>query len=332
MVRTSPITGDPRITSTTRDLGIEVFTPERADSVDVSSRRRASCESPPGSAWSMLRDGNAPVRRWPSSTIRRVTFDDTRPPRPWRCCTSYDADFQVIYLDDFEALQRGGCSRVVILEGPTAADAGADAVVTGLTAKSNRLVDPPADHPLRAALRASPRHQLRRLSRRPSAVPSRRRTGAAGAGRRTGGRSWRSCRGEASPARRLRVAALAGFTPALGMAGLYQGLGQRPDRHRGAPSPASSRRRSRSPSAGCHGHAEHLGMDRIGVALLAVVLMSIAQPSSPGVQPASRSGSSPGWASACQTSSRRGSRRASSSGRVIVRTLEGVAMVDAPSC
>ena len=111
------------------DLGIEVFAPERADWVPVTDLSQGTLDVVYLAARLGLVRLVTGDRRPPLVMDDPfVTLDDVRAPRALQLLREVAADFQVIYLtttDRYDAL----ADKVVVLEGPTAADPHLDAEV-----------------------------------------------------------------------------------------------------------------------------------------------------------------------------------------------------------
>ena len=111
-----------------RSLAIEVFAPEKADWVDVSTLSQGTLDQVYLAARLGLVRLVTGDRRPPLVFDDPfVTFDDARAARAVEMLHELNADFQVIYLTTSERYD-AAADRVVVLEGPTATDAGADAV------------------------------------------------------------------------------------------------------------------------------------------------------------------------------------------------------------
>ncbi len=111
-----------------RTLAIEVFAPEKGDWVDVSTLSQGTLDQVYLAARLGLVRLVTGDRRPPLIFDDPfVTFDDARAARAVEMLHELDADFQVIYLTASERYD-AAADRVVVLEGPTATDAGADAV------------------------------------------------------------------------------------------------------------------------------------------------------------------------------------------------------------
>ena len=110
-----------------RSLAIEVFAPEKADWVDVSSLSQGTLDQVYLAARLGLVRLVTGDRRPPLIFDDPfVTFDDARAARAVAMLHELVADFQVIYLTTSERYD-AGADKVVVLEGPTATDTGADA-------------------------------------------------------------------------------------------------------------------------------------------------------------------------------------------------------------
>jgi recombinational DNA repair ATPase RecF len=111
-----------------RSLAIEVFAPERGDWVDVSTLSQGTLDQVYLAARLGLVRLVTGDRRPPLIFDDPfVTFDDARAARAVEMLHELNADFQVIYLTTSERYD-AAADRVVVLEGPTAIDSGADAV------------------------------------------------------------------------------------------------------------------------------------------------------------------------------------------------------------
>jgi recombinational DNA repair ATPase RecF len=110
-----------------RNLAIEVFAPERGDWVDVSTLSQGTLDQVYLAARLGLVRLVTGDRRPPLIFDDPfVTFDDARAARALDMLHELIGDFQVIYLTTSERYD-AAADRVVVLEGPTATDAGADA-------------------------------------------------------------------------------------------------------------------------------------------------------------------------------------------------------------
>jgi recombinational DNA repair ATPase RecF len=109
-----------------RTLGIEVFAPEKGDWVDVSTLSQGTLDQIYLAARLGLVRLVTGDRRPPLIFDDPfVTFDDARAARAVEMLHELNSDFQVIYLTTSERYD-ATADRVVVLEGPTATDAGAD--------------------------------------------------------------------------------------------------------------------------------------------------------------------------------------------------------------
>lgn len=112
-----------------RNLAIEVFAPEKGDWVDVSALSQGTLDQVYLAARLGLVRLVTGDRRPPLIFDDPfVTFDDTRAARALDMLHELVGDFQVIYLTTSERYD-AAADRVVVLEGPTVVDAGADAAV-----------------------------------------------------------------------------------------------------------------------------------------------------------------------------------------------------------
>jgi len=110
-----------------RSLAIEVFAPEKADWVDVSTLSQGTLDQVYLAARLGLVRLVTGDRRPPLIFDDPfVTFDDARAARAVAMLHELVADFQVIYLTTSERYD-AGADKVVVLEGPTATDTAADA-------------------------------------------------------------------------------------------------------------------------------------------------------------------------------------------------------------
>ncbi|MDP9483433.1 MAG: hypothetical protein M3P84_09445, partial [Chloroflexota bacterium] len=110
-----------------RNLAIEVFAPERDDWVDVSQLSQGTLDQVYLAARLGLVRLVTGDRRPPLIFDDPfVTFDDARAARALDMLHELVGDFQVIYLTTSERYD-AAADKVVVLEGPTATDAGADA-------------------------------------------------------------------------------------------------------------------------------------------------------------------------------------------------------------
>ncbi len=108
-----------------RTLAIEVFAPEKGDWVDVSTLSQGTLDQVYLAARLGLVRLVTGDRRPPLIFDDPfVTFDDARAARAVDMLRELNGDFQVIYLTTSERYD-GAADRVVVLEGPTATDAGA---------------------------------------------------------------------------------------------------------------------------------------------------------------------------------------------------------------
>ena len=116
-----------RIRVDDRNLAIEVFAPERGDWVDVSQLSQGTLDQVYLAARLGLVRLVTGDRRPPLIFDDPfVTFDDARAARALDMLHELIGDFQVIYLTTSERYD-AAADAVVVLEGPTATDAGADA-------------------------------------------------------------------------------------------------------------------------------------------------------------------------------------------------------------
>jgi DNA repair exonuclease SbcCD ATPase subunit len=112
-----------------RSLAIEVFAPERDDWVDVSFLSQGTLDQVYLAARLGLVRLLTGDRRPPLIFDDPfVTFDDARAARALDMLHELIGDFQVIYLTTSERYD-AAADRVVVLEGPTVVDTGADAAV-----------------------------------------------------------------------------------------------------------------------------------------------------------------------------------------------------------
>lgn len=110
-----------------RNLAIEVFAPEKGDWVDVSSLSQGTLDQVYLAARLGLVRLVTGDRRPPLIFDDPfVTFDDARAARAVQMLHELIGDFQVIYLTTSERYD-AAADKVVVLEGPTATDTGADA-------------------------------------------------------------------------------------------------------------------------------------------------------------------------------------------------------------
>jgi uncharacterized protein YhaN len=116
-----------RIRVDDRSLGIEVFAPEKGDWVDVSLLSQGTVDQVYLAARLGLVRLVTGDRRPPLIFDDPfVTFDDARAARALEMLHELIGDFQVIYLTTSERYD-AAADKVVVLEGPTATDTGADA-------------------------------------------------------------------------------------------------------------------------------------------------------------------------------------------------------------
>ena len=109
------------------NLAIEVFAPERGDWVDVSQLSQGTLDQVYLAARLGLVRLVTGDRRPPLIFDDPfVTFDDARAARSLDMLHELIGDFQVIYLTTSERYD-AAADAVVVLEGPSATDAGADA-------------------------------------------------------------------------------------------------------------------------------------------------------------------------------------------------------------
>ena len=112
-----------------RSLAIEVFAPEKGDWVDVSTLSQGTLDQIYLAARLGLVRLVTGDRRPPLIFDDPfVTFDDARAARAVEMLHELNSDFQVIYLTTSERYD-ATADRVVVLEGPTATDTGADEAV-----------------------------------------------------------------------------------------------------------------------------------------------------------------------------------------------------------